>query len=249
MPERVRLLGIPLDPVTAPAAVERLLTLLTAPGQHHAATPNPEMLLAAARNRSFHALLNRTALNLPDGVGLLRMAARTGQHLPERVTGIDTVTALCQRLNSQHSVFLLGARTGIAERAAATLKRLNPQLVIAGTFAGSPDTAAAPAIVERINASGADVLFVAYGAPAQEQWIDTYLPQMPAVKLAMGVGGTFDFLAGTAKRAPPLFQKLGIEWLWRLIRQPSRLPRIWNATVVFPRLVGTFRRESPFSSI
>src|SRR3989344_8121168 len=127
MMNRVILLGVPLDSVTQEEAVARLLSYLSAPGQAHVATPNPEMLVMASVAQGFHGLLNRTDLNLPDGAGLLRLAAATGQHLPERVTGVDTVTALCRQLVS-HSVFFLGGHPTIADSAAAALRVMNPHL-------------------------------------------------------------------------------------------------------------------------
>ena len=237
MQTRVQLLGIPLDPVTKQEAIDCILGFLQKETFHHVMTPNSEMLAATRNASGFKNLLSRTDLNLPDSAGLLVMAKCTGQTLPERVTGVDTVTALCNELDADHSVFLLGAAPGIAERAAEALHNANPALHIAGVYAGSPSPEEAPGIIERINASGAHILLVAYGAPQQDLWIDEHRDELKTVRVAMGVGGTFDFLAGTVKRAPRLFQTLGCEWLWRLILQPSRWKRIWNAVVVFPFLV------------
>lgn len=199
-------------------------------------TPNPEMLVAALRDPAFQALLNQTALNVPDGAGLLWAARRTGGLLPGRVTGIDLLSSLLLRADLP-SVFLLGAAPGVAEKAAQVLSTKNPALRIAGTFSGSPRLEEEHGIVARINASGAGILFVAYGAPAQDFWIHRNLRNMPSVHVAMGIGGAFDFLAGTRKRAPAWFQSLGIEWLWRLIVEPRRIRRIITAVIVFPYLV------------
>lgn len=241
---RVLLLGVPIDPMTGEEAVRRIRAFLEEPRQCHVMTPNAEMLVEARRNPAFHALLRRTALNLPDSVGLLYAARWTGQHLPERVTGVDTVTKLLAALDAKHPVFLLGAAPGIAEKAAAELRRHNPQLVIAGTHAGSPSPADAPAILERIRAAKPHLLLVAYGAPRQDLWIDAHRAQMPSVRVAMGVGGTLDFLAGTQKRAPRVFQKLGLEWLWRLVKEPRRWKRILIATLVFPWMMLRHRRHA-----
>jgi len=235
--DRVRLLGVPIDPVTRDEALGRLRAYLADGGQHHVMTPNSEMLVAASRDEGFRSLLNRTDLNLPDSQGLLSMARRTGQRLPMRVTGVDTVTDLCASLTKEHPVFLLGGAPGVAEKAADALKAKNPGLDIAGTYAGSPSDADASDILQKISASGAHILFVAYGAPRQDVWIDKHLKELPSVKVAMGVGGTFDFLAGVQKRAPLLFRRLGLEWLWRVIREPKRIGRIFTAVVVFPFLV------------
>lgn len=235
--DRVRLLGVPIDPVTASEAVARLRSFLTDGRQHHVMTPNSEMLVAASKDEAFRSLLNRTDLNIPDSQGLLYAARWTGQHLPERVTGVDTVQAFCASLSKDIFVFLLGAAPGVAEAAAEVLKKKNPGLNIAGTFSGSPKDEDATDILQRIALSGAQILFVAYGAPKQDEWIDKHLKELPSVKVAMGVGGTFDFLAGVQKRAPSLFRKLGLEWLWRVVREPKRIGRIFTAIIVFPFLV------------
>jgi N-acetylglucosaminyldiphosphoundecaprenol N-acetyl-beta-D-mannosaminyltransferase len=234
---RVFLLGVPLDPVTREEAVVRLLDMLAGDTQHHVMTPNNEMLVTAHSHAAFRAVLRSTALNLPDSTGLLLAARLTGQQLPERVTGADTVAALCARLPAQHSVFLLGAQPGVAEKAAAALQDHSPKLVIAGTYAGSPAPHEVEAIIQKINASDARLLLVAYGAPSQDLWIAQYMHRLPAVRVAIGVGGTFDFLAGTAKRAPRWMRKAGLEWCWRFVQQPSRWKRMWNAVIVFPLLV------------
>ena len=212
-------------------------------------TPNNEMLVEAVRNEPFRNLLSRTALNLPDSTGLLFAARSTGQVLPMRVTGVDTVERVCASLDASCPVFLLGGAPGVAGTAADALRAKNPALVVAGTFAGSPREEDASAIVELINRSGAHLLLVAYGAPAQDLWIANHLPSMPSVRVAMGVGGTFDFLAGVQKRAPHMVRRLGLEWIWRVVRQPSRLPRIIRATVLFPLLVlrhgRSLRAEAP----
>lgn len=235
--ERVWLLSVPVDAVTADEAVARILRMLHESGQSHVMTPNNEMLVEAARNESFAGLLRRTALNLPDSTGLLLAARFTGQMLPMRVTGVDTAERVCASLDASCPVFLLGGAPGVAGTAADALRVQNPALVVVGTFAGSPREEDASAIMELINRSGARLLLVAYGAPAQDFWIDRHLSSMPSVRVAMGVGGTFDFLAGVQKRAPNIVRRFGLEWLWRLVHQPSRLPRIIRATVRFPLLV------------
>lgn len=234
---RITLLGIPIDAITRAHALERLHAMLQSDKQHHVMTPNSEMLVAAQNNGAFKRVLERSDLNLPDSQGIVAMGAYTGQLVPERVTGVDTVTALCASLTEADTVFLLGAAPGVAEQAAVSLLSKNPHLRIVGTFAGSPTDDDAPGIIEQINAVQPRILFVAYGAPQQDLWIAAHLQDLPSVRIAMGVGGTFDFLAGTKKRAPVFLQRLGLEWFYRLIREPRRLPRILNAVLVFPWLV------------
>lgn len=237
--ERVTILGVPFDPLTPAQAVERLRALLAGKDQCQVATPNNEMLVEARVNEPFLSLLNRTALNLADSTGVVWASRWLERPLPARVTGVDTVAALCAELDETVPVFFLGAGEGVAEKAAEALRAKNPRLYVAGTFAGSPKDADAEEIVQFVKASGAKLLLVAYGAPAQELWIDKHLKDMPAVRVAIGIGGTFDFLAGTKKRAPSWMRRLGLEWLYRFVQEPSRVRRMWNAVVVFPVLVLT----------
>ncbi len=237
MSTRVTILGIPIDAVTRAEAVETLRHFLTEPGQHHVMTPNNEMLVESTRNSQFKETLRKSALNLPDSQGLLFAAWWTGQKLPERVTGVDTVEALCLSLDETHPVFLLGAAPGIAEKTALVLQSKNPHLKIVGTFSGNPKTEYSQEIVRAINASRPHLILVAFGAPQQDLWIAEYLPQMPSVRVAMGVGGTFDLIAGVKTRAPKFIRSIGLEWLWRFIQEPSRWRRMWRAVVVFLILV------------
>jgi N-acetylglucosaminyldiphosphoundecaprenol N-acetyl-beta-D-mannosaminyltransferase len=242
---RVRLLGVSIDALTGGEAVARLLEFLKEHTARHVMTPNAEMLAASARDASFREILNCSALNLPDSAGLLWAARHTGQRLPERVTGVDTVERLCAALSADQTVFLLGAAPGVAEKAGIVLRSRYPNVRIAGAFAGSPKAEDAPEIIRRIREAKPQILLVAYGAPAQDAWIDEHLNDLPSVRIAMGVGGTFDFLAGVRMRAPVFLQKLHLEWAWRLLLEPSRWNRIWTAVIVFPMLVMRYGREAP----
>lgn len=240
---RVSLLGIPIDAVTRADALAILRGMLGSAGKpeasmgRHVMTPNNEMLVESVKNADFRRILQQSSLNLPDSTGLLWGARWTGQYLPERVTGVDTVTELCRTLDASHPVFLLGGWEGIAEKAAAVLRSKNPQLTIVGTFSGNPSAEHAHHIISAINAAQPHVLLVAFGSPKQDIWIAEHLSHMPSVRVAMGIGGTLDFIAGTQKRAPLFMQKTGLEWLWRFIQEPSRWRRMWNAVVVFPILI------------
>jgi len=166
-------------------------------------------------------------------IGLSKKYIRT--ELPERVTGVDLMERMCLlAAEKKHSIFLLGAADGVAEKTAEKLKQKYPELQIVSTFAGTPNEGDDKQIVEYINAFKPELLFVAYGAPKQELWIDRNLKHLDTVKVAIGVGGAFDFISGLQKRAPKFFQKYGIEWMYRLYRQPTRAKRIWNAVVKFP---------------
>ena len=164
----------------------------------------------------------------------------------ERVTGTDILQDICSsssRLCPPERVFLLGAAPGIAEKAGDILKERNPSLVISGTHCGSPKPEDEEEIITRINSSQPTLLFVAFGAPAQDFWIARNLSKLSTVKIAMGIGGAFDFIVGKQKRAPRFMRRIGLEWLWRLILQPSRIRRIWRAVVIFSWLTLTYKPE------
>ncbi|MEQ1849250.1 MAG: WecB/TagA/CpsF family glycosyltransferase [Candidatus Peribacteraceae bacterium] len=243
MSSRMTILGAPIDALTKRQIIERLSALLASPGQSQVCTPNPEMLVAASRHPELLSVLRRSTLNTPDGIGLLLAARVCGASLPERVTGTDLVPAIAELSGAK--LFLLGAAPGVADRAASKLRVFVPNTQVVGTFSGSPAEEESKGIIDRINASGANVLFVAFGVPTQELWIDRYLSSFSSVRIAIGVGGAFDFLAGKQKRAPALLRAIGLEWAWRLCMQPSRLPRIFTAIVHFPLLVLRYRSASP----
>lgn len=222
----INILGVRVDTVTCDDALAYMEAFLREGGLHQVATVNPEFVVIAQKNAEFMRVLNACALNVPDGVGLLWAARRLGQPLRERVTGQEMVQRIAALAATREArVFLLGARPGIAERAATALKSREPRLEIAGCYAGSPSLDEEEGIVKRINESGARILFVAYGPPKQELWIARNAARLNHVALAMGVGGTFDTLAGIVPRAPTWMQRAGFEWTYRLLREPRRIRR------------------------
>lgn len=245
---------VPFDSLTRSEIIESIFALLDSDTQHHIATPNPEMILAAQEDPEFLALLQLTTLNTPDGIGIVWAAS--AQHdplwksvlkllilpvkkprapLPERVTGVDLFLDICKHAShKQKKIFLLGAQEGVALKTKEVLEALYPNIQIVGTYSGSPSPFEEEKIKDLINDVSPDILFVAYGAPAQEKWIARNLHKMPSIKVAIGVGGTFDFISGKTQRAPLLLQKTGLEWLYRLYAEPKRWKRIANATMVFP---------------
>ena len=193
---------------------------------HHVCTINPEMIMIAQRDPNFHNILSRADLTVPDGVGLLWAAKQLGKPLPERVTGSDGVPLIAAEAAKRGwKLYLLGAAPGVADKAAEVLRTRHPELQIVGVYGGSPAPDEEDAIVARVNAANADILFVAYGAPNQDKWIARNLPRLH-VKMAMGVGGALDFVAGVIPRAPQTFQRFGLEWLYRLYLQPWRIVRM-----------------------
>lgn len=223
----ITILHVRVDNVTYDAALAQVAQFLNAGSFYQLATVNPEFVVIAQTHAEFMRVLNRCALNVPDGVGLLWAAQQLGQPLRERVAGqelVDRITALAAERGER--IFLLGAREGIAERAAAALVARHPRLAIAGCYAGSPAPEEEDDIVARVNASNAQILLVAYGPPKQELWIARNASRLaPRVALAMGVGGTFDSLAGVVPRAPRWMQRAGFEWTYRLLREPRRFKR------------------------
>lgn len=180
----------------------------------------------AQSNPEFMRVLNSIALNVPDGVGLMWAARRFKMPLQARIAGQDLMDRICALAAERgEKVFLLGARKGVAEKAANELKIRDSRLEIAGCYAGSPGVEQDEESSKRINESGARILFVAYGPPKQELWIARNAPRLKNVAVAMGVGGTFDTLAGIVPRAPKWIRDAGFEWTYRLIREPWRIKR------------------------
>ena len=224
-------------------------------------TPNPEILLEASRNERYKKALQHGTMMLPDGNGLqlvsflMKLRSRFLRLLllpsvlllflfkksyfklfgfPEIIHGSDFMHDVVAKAESKGwSVFFLGAKAGVADKAASHFSDEFPCLKIAGVSSLDPSEAA----FDLVLASRAQVLFVAYGAPKQELWLAEYASRLPDLRLGMGVGGPFGCYAGPVKRAPKLMRKLGLEWLWRLLMNPvQRAKRIWNAVVVFPVL-------------
>lgn len=234
---RIYILGIPFDFVTLLEASEKVYFQLkneSAKKPFFIATPNPEMLLEAQKDKLFFNLLQTTDLNITDGMGIVFASKINHTPLPERVTGTDLMQEICGKIFFPLKIFLLGAAPGVAERVKIELEKNNPHVSVVGTFAGSALPNEEKDICERINKSQADILFVAFGAPKQEFWIARNLPHLSDLKVVIGVGGAFDFIANVRKRAPRWMQKVGLEWLYRLVQQPSRWRRIYHATIKFP---------------
>jgi N-acetylglucosaminyldiphosphoundecaprenol N-acetyl-beta-D-mannosaminyltransferase len=233
LPRRISILGVAVDDLTEDEALARVADFIAAGGPHHVVTVNPEFVMEARRNPAFRATLAAADLATPDGVGLLLVARWRGMPLRGRVTGVELTSRIAaEGARRGWSLFLLGAAPGVAERAAAILQARYAGLRIAGCYAGSPRPADEPGIRALILQAQPDVLLVAYGHPAQDVWIARNQPHI-RVPVAIGVGGVFDYLAGVAPRAPGWMRRLGLEWLYRLARQPRRWRRILTAVPLF----------------
>ena len=221
---RVDVLGVAFDSVTMDEAVERALELLERDGPHLVVTPNPEIVQRANQDPEFADILARAGLVIPDGIGVIYAAKILGRPLKARVPGSDLAAALMRRMaGTGKRLFLLGAEPGVAEQAAVNLQAAYPGLVVCGFHDGyfKEDEP----VVRAIREARADVVFVCLGAPKQEKWIAAHGGEAGA-KLYIGLGGALDVFAGKVERAPERMQKMGLEWLYRLVKQPSRIGRM-----------------------
>jgi N-acetylglucosaminyldiphosphoundecaprenol N-acetyl-beta-D-mannosaminyltransferase len=234
------ILGVRVDRLfqrQALALIEQMIVLRRASGNalacQQVVTVNTEFVMAAQQNKEFRCAINTAALVIADGIGVVWATHFVDCPVPERITGTDMLVALARRCAEKgYRLYLLGAAPGVAEQAGVRLQAIAPGLEIAGTYAGSPDPAEEDAIIEGVRVANADVLCVAYGAPAQDLWIHRNLSRLP-VAVAMGVGGAYDFLAGRQRRAPQVMQRMGLEWLYRLYREPWR----WKRMLAIPRFM------------
>jgi N-acetylglucosaminyldiphosphoundecaprenol N-acetyl-beta-D-mannosaminyltransferase len=225
-PQRIEILGVPVDVVTMKTTLEEVKEMVRGSEPQVIIAINPEKVLHARRDPVLLARLRSAGLLIPDGIGVVNAARIRGARGITRVAGADLMPAICGLAEREgYAVFLLGARPEANAGAVAELRRRFPALRIAGHQHGYLSEAEMPALVKRINDSGAQILFIAMGSPKQELWMDRYLPEL-RVKVCQGVGGTFDVLSGIVNRAPVLFQRMHLEWFYRDFR-PKRLARIW----------------------
>lgn len=221
---KIDVLGVNFHNVTLDEALERADALMEREGPHGVVTPNPEFVLRARKDEDFRALLNGADLALPDGIGVVYASRILGRPLKCRVPGIEFADRLCGHMARRgDGLFLLGAKPGVAEKAAAALMAAHPGLTVCGTHDGYFQDSAA--VAEEIRRSGADAVFVCLGAPKQERWIADW-GEATGARLLVGLGGSLDVFAGEVERAPEGFRRLGLEWFYRLLKEPSRLGRM-----------------------
>ena len=221
---RIDVLGVSFDDLTMDEAVEIALGFMQERRACYACTPNPEIVMAAKGDAALRAALSGAELVLADGVGITKAAAMLGTPLKSRVPGIDFASNVISRLAQRGgSVYLLGAKPLVAEAAAEKLTQTYPGIVIAGTNDGY-FTDDAP-VIEKINAASPDFLMVCLGSPKQELWMYANAGRLSCGLMA-GLGGSLDVLAGNVQRAPETWRRLGLEWLYRVIKEPKRLGRV-----------------------
>ena len=240
MKEIATILGIPVVPYTMEEAVTKLTEDVLKKKRSFVVTANAEIIMMAQDDPEYKTILSQTAdLILPDGAGTVWAGNYLGYVIPERVAGYDLYLRLLEQAAKKNiPVYFFGGKPGIAEEAAEEGKRRWPGLKVAGCRNGYFSADEEPGIIEGINRSGAVMLFAALGAPKQEKWLAKYREQLTPC-LLMGIGGSFDVLAGKVQRAPKWMQDAKLEWLFRLVKQPSRFGRM----LALPKFVLAVRRE------
>lgn len=241
MREQINILDVPVDKVTMEEATRRISELVNSTNYNMVFTPNPEIIMLAQENEQLKKILNEAALVVPDGIGvIIGSKILKGDVLPERVPGYElTQNSMSQAVDKGYRYYFLGSKPGVAEQAAENMAIKYPGIQIVGHHDGYFKEEDVSGVIEDINQSGANILLVALGAPRQEIWIYENRDQFTNVRVAVGVGGSLDVMAGTVKRAPIAFQKLGLEWFYRLISQPTRAKRM----ILIPKFVLKVLKE------
>lgn len=215
--KKLNILGVKINNLTLDQALEKIREFLNSNSQHYITLPYSEFIIRAQKDKRFKNILNQADLCLCESKGLQFVARFLGKKFKQNISGVDLVHKLRGR------IFLLGGKKGVTEK---VKKKLNTKVV--GIEHGYQDL---DKVIVKINKAKPNILLVGLGSPKQEKWIYNNLKKMPTVKVAIGVGGAFDFISGRIKRAPKLIQEMGLEWLWRLILQPWRIKRVHNGVV------------------
>ncbi len=235
-------LGVNVHAINSAEALRIIEEFILSGTPHIVVTADASAVVMAQSDPDLMEIINTADLVTPDGAGILWAARRLGTPLAERVSGVDLVQALCERgAETGHKPFLLGAAPGIAEEAAYALEQQYPGLKIAGTHHGFFTPEESDALVRKIRECKPDMLFVAMGQPRQEKWIRQYMEAM-GVPVSMGVGGTFDVLSGRVKRAPVWMQRSGLEWIYRLARNPRKIDKCSTLPVFVMKVLAAGRK-------
>jgi len=239
--EPLSLLGIRIDRLTRADIRKRLREFFADGRGHQIVTVNPEFVALAQRRLIFASILRRADLAVADGVGIVWASRLLGKRPPVRMTGLDLMDVLLEEAQQKNlTVGLIGGHPGVAPQAAAHIRKRYPRvrIVIADTERRRLGWHVSNhVLVSRARRRAPDILFVAFGAPKQEEWIFHHLHELPSVRIAVGVGGALDYWAGRVARAPRWLRTLGLEWAFRLSKEPWRFSRIVTATILFPWMV------------
>lgn len=231
MIDTIRVLNVPISNVNRENAKKNILTWLYEENSRMVFTPNSEMVMTAQHDEKLKCALGAADMVIPDGIGVVWASKYSEKKLSERVAGCDLVQDVLKELaGTDKTVYFLGGAPGVAELASDNMRKKHVGLKIIGTQHGYFKQEEDNIIVENIKSLKPDLLLVGLGVPRQEKWIVDNKDRL-GVKVAIGVGGTIDIMAGTAKRAPVIFQKLGLEWSYRLIKQPTRIVRMMQLPI------------------
>lgn len=232
-PERIHILGLPVDRVTMPQAIARIESFLGEDRFHLVLTADSSMLVLGHEDAEMAAIFEQASLVTPDSVGVLWAARRKGTPLPEKVSGVEIVDRLCEgSARHGYTIYFLGAAPGAADEAATALGKRYPGCRIIGCRDGYFSKDQDAQVAAEIGKLDPDILLVAMGIPRQERFLVAQAERHGA-RVGIGVGGSFDVYSGRVKRAPKIFQRLSLEWLWRLLLNPKKLPK----AATLPRFV------------
>ncbi|MDY3926236.1 MAG: WecB/TagA/CpsF family glycosyltransferase [Anaerotignum sp.] len=235
MSKKTHVLGVPFDAVTMEQAVAKAKKMLAEEGQHFICTPNPEIVMEAQKDKELMNILHEADMVIPDGIGVVWASKYSEIRLKERVAGYDLTQNLMAELAATGETFyFFGGAPGVASTAARMMMKKYPGLKVVGVHNGYFDEKEEKKIIQDIKTKSPSILLVGLGAPKQEKWIYDNI-RLVRAKVAIGVGGSFDVMAGNVKRAPKIFQKLGLEWFYRLITQPTR----WRRMMRLPKFALT----------
>lgn len=228
MSKSCTILGIKINTESLDEVLQEVHRFIDTKKPHQITTVNTEFVIAARQNPGFAKTINESDLSLADGAGIILAAKLLKQPKPPKISGVDFTPILAKEAARQNwSIFLLGGQGRVAEFAANKLKEQNPGLKIAGILETDPQNTP----ISQIRKAHPDILFVAWGAPKQDLWINQHKNELN-IPVMMGVGGTFDFIVGKQKRAPKMIRNVGLEWLWRLTLEPWR----WKRQLALPKM-------------
>lgn len=241
------LLDVKIDNLKQEEIYQKIEFFLTENKFHQIATINPEFILEAQKDSAFKNILNGADLNVVDGIGIWFAYLRFGKLLKTRVTGIDLMLKILTLADQKKlGIFLVANQNGLStwQETREAILKLYPNLKINGRnidcHSEQSDSAVKESTLKNIRSLdyarddiiNCDIVFANFGAPFQEKFLNSL--KNDKIRIAMGVGGSFDFLTGKVRRAPKIMRQIGLEWFWRLVLQPQRWKRIWNAVIIFP---------------
>lgn len=222
---KVTVLGVSFDRVTLEEAYQKFKSLLKTGGFHYIVTPNPEIVMKAQKDSRYRNVLAGAALTLPDGIGIVIGTKFRKNKITQRVPGFEFTSEILRHAVSEgYRIFLIGGKPGVALDAKSNLEKAYPGIQVVGAEHGYFQKEEEPEMVKAILDSGANVILSAMGAPRQEYFLFDHKEEFQDA-IGIGVGGTLDVLAGRVERAPEFYQKIGMEWLYRMVKEPVRLKR------------------------